>query len=177
MRPHTNYYSGPSCFGPLPPQHFSPYPGYDGRNLGYWERPHYKEDPRHFRKPGSNVHGDEKVETRKKNNPKHQHSGRKKASSDEEDSDVNSSDDVTAIRGKAKKDLRQAEQSEAPVGSDKPSLECREVECTLYHKSISGAVSGQKCKGKISGKNCRSVLKEQSLIEKGLRWFKNLDLK
>lgn len=138
------------------------------------EIPYYQEDPRHFRKPGSNVHGDEKVETRKKkknvkHNPKHQHSGRKKASSDEEDSDVSSSDDDTAIRGKAKKALRQGERS------DKPSLECREVECTLYQKSISGAVPGQKCKGKISGKNCISVLKERSLIEQGLRWFKNLD--
>ena len=196
MRPHPNYYSGPGCFGPLPPQHFSPYPGYDGRNPGYWEhqkekpfdirlgalrqgeRPYYQEDPRHFRKPGSNVHGDEKVETvekvetrkKKKNvkhNPKHQHSGRKKASSDEEDSDVSSSDDDT-IRSKASNGI-------APVWSDKPSLECREVECTLYQKSISGAAPGQKCKGKISGKNCRSVLKERSLIEQGLRWFKNLD--
>ena len=198
MRPHPNYYSGQGCFGPLPPQHFSPYPGYDGRNPGYWERPYYQEDPRHFRKPGSNVHGDEKVETaekvetrkKKKNvkhNPKHQHSGRKKASSDEEDSDVSSSDDDTAIRGKAKKALRQGEHQKAlPFDirhgalrqgerSDKPSLECREVECTLYQKSISGAVPGQKCKGKISGKNCKSVLKEQSLIEQGLRWFKNLD--
>jgi hypothetical protein len=84
MRPKPNYYSRPGCVGPLPSQHFSPYPEYDVRNPGYRARPNYQEDPIHFRKPGSNVHpgatrhhsykkakpfymnGDGKVETRKK---------------------------------------------------------------------------------------------------------------
>jgi hypothetical protein len=104
-----------------------------------------------------------KLGKKKKNvnhNPKTQHS-------DKEDIDVSSSDDDTVIKSK---DIG----SFSPNGSDKPSLECREVNCTLYQKSISGTVPGQKCKGTISGKTCRSVLMEQSLIEKGLRWFKNL---